>query len=287
MIDLLLAALCHLTASNVGMPNLHSNFDRGSDCTILHDYKPSALVLLKFNNQFRYAQVIPKSVEDCLILGSSDQKNAIIFTGGLPAPCIYAKSVSVPIMSQVIAGPYGIGLLASEELWRNGLKEAFVHKIAMMTNMQSSPACDIACNRIAGVFGFYVDSANQGITSDGQAAYVCAQLDPRSILGNPALSGNLIASMGGVERGFNKPNTYSAKGHADQRSNAHYLRPPSRDILGSKVVLFALAFACGFICLGRAIFLSESGRGEAVFFYICVGIVLIFYGGVGGGMAIG
>lgn len=89
-----------------------------------------------------------------------------------------------------------------------------------------------------------------------------------------------------VESGFDQPNADRTERHANQRSNAHDFRPPGSDILRGKVLLFALAFACGFFCLAHAIRLSESGKGEAAFFYISVGIALIFFGGVGGGMAI-
>lgn len=100
------------------------------------------------------------------------------------------------------------------------------------------------------------------------------------------ISGSIARFAGFIKGSLYEPNTNRAQRHADKRSDPHDFRPPSRDILGSKVLLFTLAFACGLICLARAIFLSESGRGEAVFFYIVVGIALIFYGGVGGGMAI-
>lgn len=49
---------------------------------------------------------------------------------------------------------------------------------------------------------------------------------------------------------------------------------------------YTFVYVCGFICLDRAIWLSETGRGEAAFFYICLGVSLVFYGGVGGAMAI-
>ena len=114
-----------------------------------------------------------------------------------------------------------------------------------------------------------------------QLSFCCITGMSKSGVGNPH------TRFGFVKSSFNQPNANSAESHADHSRNAHDFRPPSRDILGGKILLFALTFACGFLCLARAIYLSESGRGKTSFFHVCLGVTLIFYGGVGGGMAIG
>lgn len=205
MIKLVLMALCHLAAADVGVSNIDQPMHFGRDLNVLGNDEVR-IRSIEFDDQFRLTLRVRRLVEDCPVFGDGQQENPVVMAYDLVRRD--AQAVRVSVMGEGIVRPNDVGLLAAVELRRKAIKEAFVHKIAGVPNVKGRPTRNIKGDGVPDVLRLYLRARNDVVASDGNLGDRDAQFNPSAVLGNATFSRNFVGVFRPIKGEARKNNGY-------------------------------------------------------------------------------